>query len=346
MLPHVPPANIHWVCDVKSVEKMRDAVLGAEGNPTTREGHPPLVGVSSEERYPLLVGVGGDPPLVEVDGEWSPVYRKVCILQVATRKKVFVVDLLAVASSGSPACHAFDALLNDMLTSETVYKLGLTFDEDLRRMRCSYPHLTSLHGGRGAPNAVVDVRQLVYPASANKTHVDVGLATLTKFVLGAKLRPVKARPNWARRPLKKSQLAYAAANAYYLILIFDTCVAQSNTKLLTHLQSDLQVCACPRNHRFTCPTCPMWTPKISAMSSHPTCHFSTQHCFHDRTKTCGDQLHTSSARGTPRTNRSFGVVKAHPLMMATNIIAHFSCHTLIAQEFAHYIEQVPPIPSR
>ena len=79
-LPPVPPERVHWVCDVAGVEAMRAAVLSDERNPTTAEGHPPVVGL---------------------DGEWKPGSRTpVSILQVATRADAFVVDLFATAPPG------------------------------------------------------------------------------------------------------------------------------------------------------------------------------------------------------------------------------------------------------
>ena len=129
-LPPVPPANVHWVCDVEGIQAMRRAVLdfqSDDGNPTTREGYPPIVGL---------------------DGEWKPGSRTpVSILQVATRTEAFVVDLFACAPSDSPACEAFDEFLHDMLQAEELYKLGFSFGYDLSRMRASYPHLAALRAG-------------------------------------------------------------------------------------------------------------------------------------------------------------------------------------------------------
>lgn len=193
-------------------------MLGAKSNPTTREGFPPIVGL---------------------DTEWKPGDNPVSILQVATRTEAFVVDLFAVTPSGSPACQAFDAFLGDMLSSDTVLKLGFSFETDLSGLRTSYPHLTSL-GGKSI--AMVDVKQLAYSASAlHMMRGRIGLATLTKSVLGATLSKKQQCSNWARRPLTKAQLAYAAADAFYLNLIFDMCVAKSNGKLLTQLLKEREM---------------------------------------------------------------------------------------------------------
>ena len=125
----------------------RAAVLGESRNPNTLEGYPPIVGL---------------------DGEWKPGNNTpVSILQVATRTEVFVLDLLAMAPSESPACDALDSLLGDMLQSQRVYKLGFGFAYDLTRMKASYPHLRCL---RASPvvASLVDVKELAYAASARR----------------------------------------------------------------------------------------------------------------------------------------------------------------------------------
>jgi hypothetical protein len=142
-LPPVPGGRVHWVADAAGVKAMREAVMDPAHNPTTREGHPPVVGL---------------------DGEWKPGSRTpVSILQVATRTDAFVVDLFAVAKRDAPddAREAFDAFLHELLFSDEVYKLGFSFGYDLTRMKASYPHLASLrqtiraesHGGRQAARA-------------------------------------------------------------------------------------------------------------------------------------------------------------------------------------------------
>ena len=215
-LPPVPGGRVHWVADAAGVAAMREAVMDPARNPTTREGHPPVVGL---------------------DGEWKPGSRTpVSILQVATRTDAFVVDLFAVAKRDAPddAREAFDAFLHELLFSDEVYKLGFSFGYDLTRMKASYPHLASLRQ-RSEPKAMVDVKQLAHAASANRSNLRVGLATLTKMVLGATLSKEQQCSDWSRRPLSPAQVAYAAADAFYLNLIFDKCVEKSHGKLLASL---------------------------------------------------------------------------------------------------------------
>ena len=148
------------------------------------------------------------------------------ILQVATRSDAFVVDLFAVADPTSAACAPFDAFLAELFESEAVVKLGFSFGYDLSTCGVSYPHLAALRS-KGDPRFLIDVKQLAHVASANRTNLRVGLATLTRLVLGANLSKAEQCSDWSRRPLAEAQLAYAAADAFYLCLIFDKCVRKS-----------------------------------------------------------------------------------------------------------------------
>ena len=217
-LPPVPGGRVHWVADAAGIASMRQAVMDPSFNPTTREGYPPVVGM---------------------DGEWKPGSRTpVSILQIATRTDAFVVDLFAVAKREAPAdCQqAFDSFLHELLTSEDVYKLGFSFGYDLTRMKASYPHLASLRN-QSEPRQLVDVKQLAHAASANRSNLRVGLATLTKMVVGATLSKQEQCSDWSRRPLTNAQLQYAAADAFYLNLIFDKSIEKSHGKLLKSLDS-------------------------------------------------------------------------------------------------------------
>ena len=202
---------MHWVADAAGVAAMREAVMDPARNPTTREGYP--------HRGP---GRRGSP------GSRTPV----SILQVATRTDAFVVDMFAVAKRDAPddAREAFDAFLHELLRSAEVYKLGFSFGYDLTRMKASYPHLASLRE-KGEPRAMVDVKQLAHAASANRSNLRVGLATLTKMTLGATLSKEQQCSDWSRRPLAPAQ-PHAAADAFYLNLIFDKCLEKSHGKLL------------------------------------------------------------------------------------------------------------------
>ncbi|PNH11048.1 putative exonuclease mut-7, partial [Tetrabaena socialis] len=85
--------------------------------------------------------------VVGLDCEWSPFGRRqtktaVSILQVATRKHIYIVDLLVlIGDEGTPGAHAFSRFLSSLLAAPHVVKLGFQLAGDLARLCESYPRL-------------------------------------------------------------------------------------------------------------------------------------------------------------------------------------------------------------
>ena len=200
--PSVPPDRVRWVDDVDGLRAATAAVRA-------------LCEASTSARAPACLGL---------DAEWRPGDNTpVALLQIATREEVFLVDLLATAprSAGEALNGATDELLQAVLWSEGAYKLGFSFAYDIKRMKASYSHLKVW--GQKSKN-MVDVKQLAFATSRNKTQLRVGLAALTRQVIGCTLDKAEQRSDWAKRPLTANQIAYAAADGYSLCLIFDKCL--------------------------------------------------------------------------------------------------------------------------
>ena len=85
------------------------------------------------------------------------------LLQIATREEVFLIDLLATAprGAGQELNDATDELLRAVLWSEHLYKLGFSFEYDIKRMKASYSHLKVW--GEKSKN-LIDVKQLALDA--------------------------------------------------------------------------------------------------------------------------------------------------------------------------------------
>ena len=204
-LPNVPAERVRWVDDVEGLRAATEAVraLGGSGKASTSARAPPCIGLDAEWR----------------PGDNTPV----ALLQIATRGEVFLVDLLATAprSAGEALNDATDELLQAVLWSEDVYKLGFSFAYDVKRMKASYSHL-KVWSERS--KNLVDVKQLAFAASPSKMSLRCGLAALTRQVTGFTLDKKEQCSDWGRRPLTEGQIAYAAADGYSLCLIFDKCL--------------------------------------------------------------------------------------------------------------------------
>ena len=96
--------------------------------------------------------------------------------QVATR-----TDALSRTSSPSPPQPPAtpSTPLGELLSSETVYKLASSATISAACAPATRTSIRELH-----PRALVDVKQLAHAASANCMNLRVGLATLTRLVLG------------------------------------------------------------------------------------------------------------------------------------------------------------------
>uniref|UniRef100_A0A914X261 3'-5' exonuclease domain-containing protein n=1 Tax=Plectus sambesii TaxID=2011161 RepID=A0A914X261_9BILA len=199
-----------------------------------------------------------DKPMVGLDAEWSAYtgYSKASILQLATKTRLFIIDLQPNTPRDQDAVVDF---LDRFFSDDTLLKIGFKFQEDLKQLRKAVPRCRALN----APKKLVCIEQLVKnlriladkpkidelmqatrlddsvmadtslkvvedTASPHKVAVSKeakGLTALCEQFLGYRLDKTEQRSVWDRRPLRPSQLRYAALDAYCLLQIFERCVA-------------------------------------------------------------------------------------------------------------------------
>ena len=205
--PSLPPASVSWVSDAEGALAARDAIFGDGSRPAARE--------------PTLDEIR----VVGLDAEWRPqTGSPVALLQLATRDRAFLVDALAMASedAADEDVAALDALLSDVVSDATILKIGFGFAHDLARLRRSYPRLAATRDA--TPTRVVDARAVAIVAFPEKRKLaKSGLAVVVASVLGAYVDKTEQCSDWQRRPLTRAQLAYAAADAHCLTVVFDRC---------------------------------------------------------------------------------------------------------------------------
>ncbi len=139
--------------------------------------------------------------VVAIDTEADSFYHyfdKTCLVQIATRQQTYLVDPLAL---GGPAELA---PLAPVLASPNVRKIFHAAEYDIfvlkRDCRFSFANLF---------DTMVSAQLLGYPA--------IGLAALAERHFGVSLPKDEQRSDWSVRPLRDSQLTYAAADVTYLI---------------------------------------------------------------------------------------------------------------------------------
>ena len=125
-------------------------------------------------------------------------YDKVCLIQVATRKKCWLIDPLAL---GGPKELA---PLAPVFSSPKVRVLFHAAEYDI--------YVLKRDAGFEFSNlfdTMVSSQLLGYPA--------IGLAALVERHFGVTLPKEEQRSDWSRRPLTDKQLSYAASDVLYLI---------------------------------------------------------------------------------------------------------------------------------
>ncbi len=125
-------------------------------------------------------------------------YDKVCLIQIATRKKCWLVDPLAL---GGPMNLA---PLAQVFASPRVRVLFHAAEYDIYVLkRDAGFEFTNLF------DTMVSAQLLGYPS--------IGLAALVERHFGVNLPKDEQRSDWSKRPLTDKQLGYAASDVLYLI---------------------------------------------------------------------------------------------------------------------------------
>jgi len=139
--------------------------------------------------------------VVAVDTEADSFYHyfdKTCLVQLATRRKIYLVDPLAL---GGPEELA---PLGPLMASEKTRKIFHAAEYDIYVLKrdCGFRFANLF-------DTMISAQLLGYPA--------IGLSALAERHFGLKLPKDEQRSDWSVRPLRDSQLTYAAADVAHLI---------------------------------------------------------------------------------------------------------------------------------
>jgi ribonuclease D len=149
-------------------------------------------------------------PVVAVDTEADSFYHyfdKTCLVQIGTSRGIYLIDPLAL---GGPAELA---PLAPVFASKKIRKIFHAAEYDLFVLKrdCSFEFENLF-------DTMVSAQLLGYPA--------VGLAALAKRHFNVSLPKDEQRSDWSARPLRDSQLVYAAADVTYLVRLTDLLETQ------------------------------------------------------------------------------------------------------------------------
>jgi len=139
--------------------------------------------------------------VVAVDTEADSLYHyhdKTCLVQIASRRGVYLVDPLAAGGLESLAALA------PVFAAPQIRKIFHAADYDLFVLKRDFDFQFA-----NIFDTMICAQLLGYPS--------IGLAALAERNLAIKLPKDEQRSDWSARPLRKTQLCYAAADVRHLI---------------------------------------------------------------------------------------------------------------------------------
>jgi ribonuclease D len=144
--------------------------------------------------------------VVAIDTEADSFYHyfdKTCLVQIATRRQIFLIDPLALSGPSELAPLA------PVFASPDIRKIFHAAEYDLFVLKrdCTFQFANLF-------DTMICAQLLGYPS--------VGLASLAERHFDVKLPKDEQRSDWSVRPLTKRQLSYAAADVLYLISLAET----------------------------------------------------------------------------------------------------------------------------
>ena len=236
--PHLPVTAINFVDSRESLARAAAAVdayleracAHAAGSDVGRGS---VLNMWKEQRVEDVFVVG-------LDVEWKPaplgssVQNRASILQVAWRQEIIILDLLWMHRTecvrGSRAGEAagvgqegevrMSGVIQKLLTSECVLKLGFDFATDLSKLKASYPELACFT----SVSPFLDIAAWSWSLNGSKGN---SLRRTVERCLKVDLDKQQQMSDWECRPLSLSQLHYAALDAYVLCSIFDSFPSSS-----------------------------------------------------------------------------------------------------------------------
>ncbi|CAH1155277.1 unnamed protein product [Phaedon cochleariae] len=167
-----------------------------------------------------------DVDIIGVDCEWKPSFgsklNELALMQIATRKNVFVLDIINL-SNKTP--HLWQELGKFIFNNCDILKVGFSLTGDIHMIRQALPDLNFSTKQIGFLDLCTLWKHLDrFPEVKLPYEVQKGgpsLSSLVHHCLGRPLDKSDQFSNWEKRPLRDSQIGYAALDAYCLIEVYD-----------------------------------------------------------------------------------------------------------------------------
>ncbi|XP_046587355.1 exonuclease mut-7 homolog isoform X1 [Neodiprion lecontei] len=172
--------------------------------------------------------------IVGIDSEWKPSFgtkqSDLALIQIATKTTVYILDVISTGKELTDLWAKIGIMLFD---NKNILKLGFGLAHDIGMIRESLPALASIKAtGQGYMDLLHLWRKLTkehcfqFPYKGDSAFTNESLSKLVELCMGHRLNKSDQFSNWERRPLRESQLTYAALDAYCLLEIFEVLRVQ------------------------------------------------------------------------------------------------------------------------
>jgi len=176
--------------------------------------------------------------VIGFDVEWQPTFgaqiARAAVLQIATGDEAYLIDILSLRENEKLETHQGETFVQQVFANPNVLKLGFSMKEDLNvlsRSLSGFENITKsmrkwidLHSLWGNIQRCYPV---LLPKQEPKNEGAKGLSGLAKLTLGLPLDKKEQFSDWERRPLRPSQLTYAALDAHCLVEIYNVLQRRS-----------------------------------------------------------------------------------------------------------------------
>ncbi|XP_047041379.1 exonuclease mut-7 homolog [Helicoverpa zea] len=182
---------------------------------------------NGEKFYNLMISEVVKSSVVGIDCEWKPsfgaTYSQVALIQIATSSKVYLLDALVL---NKPEYSSFWYTFHkSFLDNAEIIKVGFGLEQDLKEMKSCLVGLGNIKvQGEGLLDLGTLWKSLLnngLTLPGNSDNVGNSLSCLVQSCFGLPLEKSEQCSNWELRPLRKTQILYAALDAHVLIQIYE-----------------------------------------------------------------------------------------------------------------------------
>ncbi|XP_041971749.1 exonuclease mut-7 homolog [Aricia agestis] len=185
-----------------------------------------IVLIDKEQDFENVVSHLANCTVIGMDCEWKPSFgaaqSHVALIQIATYDNVYLIDTLKL--NDKRYLNVWYKFNKSILENAEIIKVGFGLEQDLREMKCSIMGLSNIRiKGEGILDLGLLWKALIHcglTLAAGSDTEGNGLSSLVQSCFGLPLEKSEQCSNWELRPLRKTQINYAAIDAYVLVAIY------------------------------------------------------------------------------------------------------------------------------